>query len=183
MDENNKKKIDSAEFRKIFTGSICENHDVINNELYMDDQFLIELGKAIRSFELISWNLQQFIIVVNDGNFDTMLLSKLSFKNTVELVFKFSKIFKIYDDDQQSVLRREFRNAEEIRNLMIHSLLTGGKNKNDFITRHKLSSNHMGAYAENFLYEDLINVSNWFKKLFTVTENLVYSIRKIKTKK
>lgn len=182
MDKNIKAKINSAEFNKIFNEIIGENHTDISSKLLMNDQYLSELGKIVRNFEVISWNLQQFIIVANDGEFDTMLLSKISFRNTVNLVFKFSKKFEIYNDNVLSILKRELSSAEEIRNLMLHSLWMRGRNENSYITRRKLSPTQMGFLVENFLYTDLLNISNWFTRLITVSENLVRGIRANKKK-
>jgi len=181
MLETTKEKINSKSFQRLFN-NFNQDYKKISKVLDTNDNFLIELGKTLRNFELISWNIKELIIEINKGKFDNLLISKMGFRESVDSLKAICKLEK-FNIKEIETLSKKLHDAGEIRNKIIHSIWLGGKNARFMIRRKrskKISINNKESIydEERFLLKDLKMVSNWFIKLCIILENLVRTYKK-----
>lgn len=170
-------KINTEEFKKLFE-EFGGRHKKISITLKTSDDFLMALGKLVRSFELITWNLQALIMEINRGHYDEILLSWMPFKGLVGALLSLCKQESFIPKKIKS-LSTQLNNAEEIRNRLLHSMWIGG-NKEGFISRYKKSKRVLKSETETYTIDDFRKINEWLEKLVTILEELVIKYRKRK---
>jgi len=176
MLETTKKKINSKSFQGLFN-DFNQDYQKISEALNTNDNFLTELGRTLRNFEFISWNIKELIKEINGGRFDNSLISKIGFRESVDSL-KAICTFEKFKIKEIKTLSKELYEAGNIRNQIIHSMWIGKES----MFRYKYSKKNINPDIEHYTLKDLKMVSNWFNKFCIILENLVRNYKEEKPK-
>ena len=178
MNADIKNKIETKEFEELFK-EFGSEHEKMLNLLEVKEDYLIALGRVVKSFEAITWNLQAFIITINSGQHDQILVSWLSFKGLVGALSSLCEQNNFLPEKIKN-LGTLLNNGEEIRNHIIHSAWIRGFGEEDCLHRLKLNKKGLTTEFENFTTDDFNKITEWFDKLNTILEKLVEVYKKEK---
>lgn len=171
-----KNKIETKEFKDLFI-EFSDKHEMISYWLGIKDDYLIALGRVVKSFETITWNLQAFLIKINHGQYDHILISQISFKNLVGILVLLCQQ-KSFLPEKIKKLGTLLNNGEEIRNRLMHSAWLQNMGDQNFLHRLKWNKKTLRPEQESFSLDEFNQITEWFDKLNTILEGLIEEYKK-----